>query len=237
MKLTRDSLARLEEGRGIIFFPKPGNVDLRVSDDTGFEARSQHHPAGLMPLGAFSYAQSYDPLIERVGRYCSIGTGLRVMGDGHPTNWVSSSPVFYRLRRMRRWSGTASRPDLPDYRSAPEPVAIGNDVWIGDDVLLKGGITVADGAIIAARSVVTRDVPPYTIVGGVPARVIRPRFSPDLARALLGLAWWRYPAWQLAELDISAPEDFVAQFAAASEGWDVLPEERLTIKEHVDALG
>lgn len=76
-------------------------------------------------------------------------------------------------------------------------IVIGNDVWIGYEAVIMAGVTIGDGAIIGARAVVTKDVPPYTIVGGVPARDIRRRFSDDVIARLLELKWWDWPAEQI----------------------------------------
>ena len=77
-------------------------------------------------------------------------------------------------------------------------ILIGNDVWIGYEAVILSGVTIGDGAIVAARSVVTKDVPPYTIVGGVPAKPIRRRFDRETIDALLELRWWDWPAEKLA---------------------------------------
>jgi len=76
-------------------------------------------------------------------------------------------------------------------------IVIGNDVWIGYEAVVMAGVTIGDGAIIGARAVVTKDVPPYTIVGGVPARKIRRRFSDNVIARLLELKWWDWPAEQI----------------------------------------
>lgn len=76
-------------------------------------------------------------------------------------------------------------------------IVIGNDVWIGYEAVVMAGVTIGDGAIIGARAVVTKDVPPYTIVGGVPAREIRRRFSDDVIARLQELKWWDWPAEQI----------------------------------------
>ncbi len=79
----------------------------------------------------------------------------------------------------------------------PGGIVIGNDVWIGYEAVILSGVTIGDGAIIGARAVVTKDVPPYTIVGGVPARPIRRRFPDEAVEALLALKWWNWPLKRL----------------------------------------
>jgi virginiamycin A acetyltransferase len=206
--IARD-LAALARAQ-VHFFPK---IRLGASVANAamlFEATSQHPLAGFMPLGAHSYSQSVF-LADRIGRYCSIAENVRVMGQSHPTDWVTSSPLAYKARRRRRF-GIAT-PPLAAFDESAQPVTIGHDVWIGQDVLLRGGIVIGTGAVIAAVAVVTRDVAPYTIVGGNPARVIRDRLAPDVSAALLALEWWRYDFNGFAGLDFADPASFIAGFA------------------------
>ena len=144
-------------------------------------------------VGAYSFAQNYLHPGIRIGRYCSLASGLEVMAAEHPIARFTTSPITY----LPRWIEHAKTHFSKDWHveafaeSLPAPV-VGNDVWIGQGVLLKGGITIGDGACIAARAVVTKDVPPYAIVGGVPARIIRYRFSERQIARLLAARWWRY---------------------------------------------
>jgi chloramphenicol O-acetyltransferase type B len=124
-----------------------------------------------------------------VGSFCSIGPGTLIGGLGqHPTAMISTHPVFYsRLNQ----SGT-SYSDA-DYYDELVRTSIGNDVWIGANVLVLDGVTVGDGAIVAAGAVVANDVPDYAVVAGVPARIIKYRFT-DEERKLLGeIKWWLLP--------------------------------------------
>lgn len=167
-------------------------------------------------LGSFSY--SFSPFLPtmRVGRYCSIAHDVGVMASQHPTDWATSSPFSYSpwglegfsryLTEEKRLTSFMLFPS-DEFRSAP--VTIGNDVWIGEGALLKGGVTIGDGAIVAARAVVTRDVPPYAIVGGVPAKVIRMRFPDAVIARLQGLQWWRFGPDVLHPLDVRDTEGFM----------------------------
>lgn len=149
-------------------------------------------------VGAYSYAQSYLHPDLKIGRYSSIASGLEVMAAEHPVQRFTTSPITY----LPRWVDHARTEFAGDWQvrsfrqDLPAPI-IGNDVWIGQHVLLKGGINIGDGAVIAARAVVTKDVPPYAIVGGVPARIIRFRFTERQIGRLLGLRWWRFNYHQL----------------------------------------
>jgi len=112
------------------------------------------------------------------------------------------------------------------------PLPIGHDVWIDQNVLLKGGISIGDGAIIAAGSVVTKNVAPYSIVGGNPATVIKSRFSDEIICDLTGLQWWTYRYDSIQLLDFSDPKTFIKDFPTTGQ-LKVLPEQRLNAIEHI----
>lgn len=137
--------------------------------------------------GAFSYCAPHCALVQvTVGRYCSIGAQATILSM-HPTQALTTSPFPYQRLFDPPF-------DLPP-KMAFDPLGdtvIGNDVWIGSGVYIKPGVRIGDGAIIGAGSVVTRDVPPYMIVGGTPAKLIRPRFPEPLIERLLAVAWWQY---------------------------------------------
>lgn len=130
----------------------------------------------------------------RIGKFCSIACGAKFLfaSANHTQTSVSTYPfpIFFE-----EWDL-----DIGDVMSAWDhkgDIVIGNDVWIGYEAVVMAGVTIGNGAIIGARAVVTKDVPPYTIVGGVPAREIRRRFSDDVIARLLELKWWDWPAEQI----------------------------------------
>jgi len=130
----------------------------------------------------------------RIGRYCSIGKGCEIGVVDHPLDWLSTSSIQYNIGAEFNY-----KEDCADFKQIKftkqydtemKGTDIGNDVWIGSLVVLKCGLSIGDGAVIAAGSVVIRDVPPYAIVGGVPAKVIRYRFDKKTINRLLALKWW-----------------------------------------------
>lgn len=121
-----------------------------------------------------------------IGKFCSIARGVKIGVAGHPTNLVSTNSVFYLDNSLND-----SFKNIVKYEPYKK-ITIGNDVWLGEESLVMGGVNIGDGAIIAAHAVVTKDVPPYAIVGGVPAKVVKYRFSPEVIDALMDLKWWEW---------------------------------------------
>ena len=145
-------------------------------------------------IGAHTYIRSGDIFhLESIGRYCSIGQNVTIGQDprNHPVHWVSTSP-----------------PLCSGYISECTPSSIGHDVWIGPDAVIMAGIKVGNGAVIARNALVTKDVEPYQIVGGNPAKPIRFRFDSELISDLLQSNWWNFDTEKLAML----PHDDVRLF-------------------------
>lgn len=129
-----------------------------------------------------------------IGRYCSIGPKVHVVVPTHPTKtFVSTSPVFYSTAKQCGASYVKTNKFNEILSIDGRNAIIGNDVWLGQGVTLIGGIRVGDGAIVAMNAVVTKDVPPYSIVGGVPAKIIKQRFNEEQVNALLKSEWWNKP--------------------------------------------
>ncbi|PSC03650.1 hypothetical protein SLNSH_17855 [Alsobacter soli] len=139
-------------------------------------------------FGAYSYVAPWAHLLfVDVDRYCSIGDHVTIGGSVHPLDAVSTSPAFYdrRLFGPQAWAP-------PAFDRRGKRVRIGPDVWLGAHALVRDGVTIGPGAVIGAGSVVTKDVEPFAIAVGNPAKVIRSRFPERLCDALLILAWWNY---------------------------------------------
>ncbi len=130
-----------------------------------------------------------------IGSFCSIGSGAAFImcgNQGHRHDWVSSFPFFY----MKEEPAFARALDA--FEKAGDTV-VGNDVWIGSEAMIMPGIKIGHGAVIGSRALVTRDVEPYSIVGGNPAKPLKKRFSEQQIAQLLEMAWWDWPTDRLAE--------------------------------------
>lgn len=139
-------------------------------------------------VGKYSYIGRNNGVTNaKIGNYCSIGSFVTIGGGVHPLNRISTSPLFYDNGNDWKTSDFISK----DNKEVDQLLTIvGNDVWIGDYSYIKAGVKIGDGVIIGAGAVVTKDVPPYSIVGGVPAKVIRYRFSEEIIERLLEIKWW-----------------------------------------------
>jgi acetyltransferase-like isoleucine patch superfamily enzyme len=156
-----------------------------------------------LEIGAFSVFYGGRLAEASIGRYCSIAGDASIGGAEHPTDRLTSSIVGFNPR-YHGWDQVvdpdgqrSSRWTTAGFKSRPR-TTIGNDVWLGADVLLRAGVTIGDGAIVAARSVVLDDVPPYAVVAGTPAKVKRLRFPEHTVTRLLALRWWRFSIYDLA---------------------------------------
>ena len=132
-----------------------------------------------------------------IGKFCSIASNVKIGTSQHPINWLSTHVFQYAKLPL-----CPPLPDFPrkEFTERMKPCVIGNDVWIGTNVMIMDGVHVGDGAICAAGAVVTKDVPPYAIVGGVPAHIIRYRFDEKTIQRLLKVRWWDRPIEEIVKL-------------------------------------
>ncbi|WP_305790863.1 CatB-related O-acetyltransferase [Phaeobacter sp. LSS9] len=206
--------------------PKPWRVDsdfatlkrLSFTPDVKLSVVTRHglKSGGLLPLNSIGY-MSYSHSPSRnwsAGAFCSIAAGLRVLGDRHPIRRVSSHPFSYGpyYQKLARSLGVETYAPHARFNTKSPPVRIGNDVWIGRGVQMAGGITIGNGAVVAAGAIVTKDVPPYAVVGGVPARVLKYRFVAPLVARLEASAWWDYSLETLAAFTMGHPRRFCKAF-------------------------
>ena len=140
-------------------------------------------------MGDHTYIQRNSSILNcAIGKFCSIGPNVNIGLGQHPIERVSTHPAFYSITQPLAVT-FATGDTFEPYK----PIAIGNDVWIGHSSLIMDGVKIGNGAVIAANSVVTTDVPPYAIAGGVPAKVIRYRFDNETIRKIDGSQWWNEP--------------------------------------------
>jgi virginiamycin A acetyltransferase len=170
---------------GVVFYPT-ANAD-RYCDFEGYNSIFSGTELSHVYMGRHSYCGGNSNITNcKIGKFCSLGPEIKIGLGIHPTNRVSTFPGFYSHNKHSINFNTSS--DVIEYGS----VTIGNDVWIGQRVTILPGITIGDGAIIGVGAVVTKNVSPYTIVGGIPAHVIRKRFDDVIIKQLCELQWWNW---------------------------------------------
>ncbi len=219
-KLTKKHIIKLKFGSNVKFGKK-----VNIALNSNFEGRNVVNSgssfSGVMGYG--SYIGSNSCIYGKIGRYCSIAGNVRTVLGVHPTkNFVSTHPTFFSLKRQNGYTFVTEQ-KFNEAKYADETkkysIIIGNDVWIGDSALLMSGVTIGDGAIVAAGAVVTKDVPPYAIVGGVPAKIIRYRFSEEEIKFLLDFKWWNRSEEWLKENagDFESLDIFMRNIVSAEE--------------------
>lgn len=146
-------------------------------------------------MGRYSYMGYNNSVCDTIiGSFCSIASNCAIGGGKHPLDSVSTSPVFYAGRNILR-KNFSNNPEQKN-----QGVEIGNDVWIGEAVFINDGVKIGTGAVVGAHCVVTKDVPPYAIVVGVPAKIIRYRFEEKIIDQLLKSEWWEWSDEKLSDM-------------------------------------
>lgn len=146
-------------------------------------------------VGDFSYFERHaEAIYASIGKFCSIAANTRINALEHPIERVTQHKITYRPNEYFRFLGVDE--DFRKRRQGKQ-VTIGHDVWIGHGAVILPGVTISNGAVIGANAVVSRDVAPYVIVAGVPAKPLRRRFSEAVAARIEALAWWDWPQERL----------------------------------------
>ncbi len=219
-RLTEDSFRWLRNHR--IYFDIKGQDRLSPGSHLKFERGLVIEPYvgflvghTLCAMGFMSYSLSLLPTELTVGRYCSIGHDVDVILAHHPVESVSTSLITqansgFLGRRFAEDLGTELPAGVAN-TGRPVPI-IEHDVWIGAHVSILPGVRIGTGAVVAANSVITRDVGPYEIVAGNPARLIRRRFPDEIAEMMTETEWWRYRFTDFGDLPFDRPAEFAAAF-------------------------
>ena len=148
-------------------------------------------------VGDYTYFDRHaEAIYTEIGKFCSIAANSRINALEHPLERLTTHKLTYRPNEYFRYLGVD---DQFRERRRAKRVTIGHDVWIGHGGVVMPGVSIGNGAVVGANAVVTRDVEPYWIVAGSPARVLRPRFEPAIAERIERLAWWDWPAERLFE--------------------------------------
>lgn len=194
----------------------------------GEEINKEDIVYGTCKIGRYTYGYetllAFFPMAD-IGRFCSINETARVWNN-HPTEYITTSPILDHPM-FNSWEDYINRKEMvmkygTHYNNAVhenseirnnKKVVIGNDVWIGANVCIMPGVCIGDGAILAAGAVVTKDVEPYAIVGGVPAKVIKYRFLPEQIEKLLKIKWWDWPLEKI--------EKYIEKFYCVDDFWDL----------------
>lgn len=155
-------------------------------------------------MGRGSYIGNDCHISADIGRFSSLGNRITQIVETHPMKepFVTTSPMFISTRKQTGF--TFAKSQIAEEYRFYDPLReiafrIGNDCWVGNDVCFIGGVQVDDGAVVLARAIVTKDVPPYAIVGGIPAKVIGYRYDEDTIKMLLEVQWWNKPVEWLQE--------------------------------------
>jgi acetyltransferase-like isoleucine patch superfamily enzyme len=160
-------------------------------------------------IGNYSYLQTRTQVFNaEIGAFCSIAAEVVIGLVDHPTHFISSSPVFYDNTQPLPYAFI----DAPLAVARLPRTVIGADVWMGHRAMIKAGVTIGAGAVVGAGALVTKDVPPYSIVVGAPAKVLRVRFEPTVIIGLLRTRWWELPDQTLVELaqHFDNPQEFIS---------------------------
>ena len=202
------------------FYPKVSKLSL-VTNDSLISTKAKVNRFSKIyssSISHYTYIGGNSEIVNtKIGKYCSIARDCIIGLASHTINNISTCPIFTEKHNGTGFSWVDH--DYVNHKS--NCIEIGNDVWIGTRAIIlsrKGILKIGDGAIIGAGAIVTKDVPPYSIVAGVPAKIIRYRFTPEIIEKLLEIRWWNYPeevlknklsVFQMEDLGIELLEEFL----------------------------
>lgn len=207
MILNAENISKLKE-LGLDVY----GLNRRLPDKLVFEPPCSikfAHIEHSTEIGAFSYVVSGFLFAVKIGRYCAFGENVQIGRQDHPTTWLSTSPFLYLknqeiLQCGEQFDNVLQKDPFPPRAGHPptrlRKTEIGHDVWIGHGAYIKAGVKIGNGAIVAAHSVVTKDVPDYAVVAGNPAQIKKLRIPEPYIDQLLQLEWWNYTPKQLANV-------------------------------------
>ena len=236
-----DSIGWIKEGVKLNF---KGSVKIEpysgIYNGNYIGSKGAGRSSGLCTIGAMSYSHSPLPEKLKIGRYCSIGEGLKVLDSHHPVSNVSTSHFTWRTQSPAVAAACAdtgielpSQGHFPINGYSPFPT-IKNDVWIGQNVTLSMGIEIGNGAVVAANSVVTKSVPDFAIVGGNPAQIIKFRFREEQIKALNDIGWWNFLFTDFSTLCFQCVDTFVTQWREKCENIEPYKPRVLTLPDDMN---
>jgi len=206
--LDKESSDRLKNRFDVLIWPG----EMVGDDDSELESPCAPISGVNFPhagsFGAYSYSWSkITRFVKSVGRYCSIAGNVTLGDHEHPTDWLTTSNVTWDKEFITGAFAARQMSQSPiKYKAIGNTlpdITIGNDVWIGGRAYIRRGVTIGDGAIIASNAVVTKDVPPFAIFGGNPARVLKYRFSENIIAEIVDTQWWRYSFGDMGDIDFT----------------------------------
>jgi len=187
-------------------------------------------------VGAFSYLTDGAIYNTEIGRYCSIAKAVNIGQSNHPMDWLSTNPFQYEQTfRFRHGALFPYADSYSEYKVPAEnrtnalnsirkpKTIIGHDVWIGHGVIVTAGVKIGNGAVIGAGSVVTKNVLPYSVVGGVPAKHIKFRFEDNIIKQLNKIEWWNYAPWSLFDVNFNNIESAINSLKCKKAALEILP--------------
>ena len=179
-----------------VYFSSCENIKGENAEHHLFKINKPYH-INHIKIGKYTYIDQNSWISDTIiGRFCSIGPNFFCGWGIHPTDGISTSPMFYSPNKQNGYTLSSNRKC-----AERKPIQIGNDVFIGANVTVLDGVTIGDGAIIGAGAVVSKDIPPYAIAVGCPIQIKRFRFSQTQIDALLRIQWWNFEEEQLKAIE------------------------------------